>query len=167
MKKWDKWKKRILVFVVTGCMLLDSDMTVLAEETQKVVSNLYDEYQTEQLYKKQYEETVGQVQPEQSAENNDDLKKNLKDAEVLVESAFNEKEQVSLRLPEITKYTDEKEVELTGLYGEPVEVKEHEKVCWNKKGCNKCSLPILLDSSNFYKITENKKITSKLFCYSS
>ena len=32
-----------------------------------------------------------------------------------------EKEQVSLRLPEITKYTDEKEVELTGLYGEPVE----------------------------------------------
>ena len=41
------------------------------------------------------------------------------------------------------------------------------KVCWNKKGCNKCSLPILLDSSNFYKITENKKITSKLFCYSS
>ena len=42
-----------------------------------------------------------------------------------------------------------------------------EKVCWNKKGCNKCSLPILLDSSNFYKITENKKITSKLFCYSS
>lgn len=128
MKKWDKWKKRILVFVVTGCMLLDSDMAVLAEETQKVVSNLYDEYQTEQLYKKQYEETVGQVQPEQSAENNDDLKKNLKDAEVLVESAFNEKEQVSLRLPEITKYTDEKEVELTGLYGEPVEVKEHEKV---------------------------------------
>ena len=117
MKKWDKWKKRILVFVVTGCMLLDSDMAVLAEETQKVVSNLYDEYQTEQLYKKQYEETVGQVQPEQSAENNDDLKKNLKDAEVLVESAFNEKEQVSLRLPEITKYTDEKEVELTGLYG--------------------------------------------------
>lgn len=67
------------------------------------------------------------MQPEQSAENNDDLKKNLKDAEVLVESAFNEKEQVSLRLPEITKYTDEKEVELTGLYGEPVEVKEHEK----------------------------------------
>lgn len=128
MKKWDKWKKRILAFVVTGCMLLDSDMAVLAEETQKVVSNLYDEYQTEQLYKKQYEETVGQVQPEQSAENNDDLKKNLKDAEVLVESAFNEKEQVSLRLPEITKYTDEKEVELTGLYGEPVEVKEHEKV---------------------------------------
>ena len=56
MKKWDKWKKRILVFVVTGCMLLDSDMAVLAEETQKVVSNLYDEYQTEQLYKKQYEE---------------------------------------------------------------------------------------------------------------
>ena len=128
MKKWDKWKKRILVFVVTGCMLLDSDMAVLAEETQKVVSNLYDEYQTEQLYKKQYEETVGQVQPEQSAENNDDSKKNLKDAEVLVESAFNEKEQVSLRLPEITKYTDEKEAELTGLYGEPVEVKEHEKV---------------------------------------
>ena len=128
MKKWDKWKKRILAFVVTGCMLLDSDMAVLAEETQKVVSNLYDEYQTEQLYKKQYEETVGQVQPEQSAENNDDLKKNLKDAEVLVESAFNEKEQVSLRLPEITKYTDEKEVELTGLYGEPVEVKEHEQV---------------------------------------
>lgn len=76
MKKWDKWKKRILAFVVTGCMLLDSDMAVLAEETQKVVSNLYDEYQTEQLYKKQYEETVGQVQPEQSAENNDDLKKN-------------------------------------------------------------------------------------------
>ena len=91
MKKWDEWKKRILAFVVTGCMLLDSDMAVLAEETQKVVSNLYDEYQTEQLYKKQYEETVGQVQPEQSAENNDDLKKNLKDAEVLVESAFNEK----------------------------------------------------------------------------
>lgn len=78
MKKWDKWKKRILAFVVTGCMLLDSDMAVLAEETQKVVSNLYDEYQTEQLYKKQYEETVGQVQPEQSAENNDDSKKNLK-----------------------------------------------------------------------------------------
>lgn len=52
MKKWDKWKKRILAFVVTGCMLLDSDMAVLAEETQKVVSNLYDEYQTEQLYKK-------------------------------------------------------------------------------------------------------------------
>ena len=102
-------------------------MAVLAEETQKVVSNLYDEYQTEQLYKKQYEETVGQVQPEQSAENNDDLKKNLKDAEVLVESAFNEKEQVSLRLPEITKYTDEKEVELTGLYGEPVEVKNMKK----------------------------------------
>ena len=44
MKKWDKWKKRILAFVVTGCMLLDSDMAVLAEETQKVVSNLYDEY---------------------------------------------------------------------------------------------------------------------------
>ena len=65
-----------MAFVVTGCMLLDSDMAVLAEETQKVVSNLYDEYQTEQLYKKQYEETVGQVQPEQSAENNDDLKKN-------------------------------------------------------------------------------------------
>lgn len=121
-------EKRILAFVVTGCMLLDSDMAVLAEETQKVVSNLYDEYQTEQLYKKQYEETVGQVQPEQSAENNDDSKKNLKNAEVLEESAFNEKEQVSLRLPEITKYTDEKEVELTGLYGEPVEVKEHEKV---------------------------------------
>ena len=35
MKKWDKWKKRILAFVVTGCMLLDSDMAVLAEETQK------------------------------------------------------------------------------------------------------------------------------------
>ena len=38
MKKWDKWKKRILAFVVTGCMLLDSDMAVLAEETQKAVS---------------------------------------------------------------------------------------------------------------------------------
>ena len=50
------------------------------------------------------------MQPEQSAENNDDLKKNLKDAEVLVESAFNEKEQVSLRLPEITKYTDERKL---------------------------------------------------------
>ena len=35
MKKWDKWKKRILAFVVTGCMLLDSDMAVLAKKLKK------------------------------------------------------------------------------------------------------------------------------------
>ena len=31
---------------------------------------------------------------------------------------------------------------------------------------DKYSLSVLLDSSNFYEITENKKITSKLFYYS-
>ena len=35
---------------------------------------------------------------------------------------------VSLRLPDTKTLVDEKEAELEGLYGEPVEISEHEKV---------------------------------------
>ena len=132
MKKRNNWKRRILAVLLTGCMVLDSNMIVLAEETREVITGLYDTYQTEQSYKRQYDETVEQVQPEQVDENtdvqiNEVEGNNQVDPETKEDAETSGKESVSLRLPEVKTYTDETEAELTGLYGEPVEVKEHEK----------------------------------------
>lgn len=98
-----------------------------------MITNLYDTYQTEQSYKKQYNETMEQVVPEQTEENTDAQRNeaegnNQADPEMKDGEEISGKESVSLRLPEVKTYTDEKEAELTGLYGEPVEVKEHEKI---------------------------------------
>lgn len=71
MRKKNNWKRRVLAVLLTGCMVLDSNMVVLAEETKEVITNLYDTYQTEQSYKKQYNETKEQVVPEQTEENTD------------------------------------------------------------------------------------------------
>ena len=132
MRKKNNWKRRVLAVLLTGCMMLDSNMVVLAEETKEVISGLYDTYQTEQSYKKQYNETMEQVLPEQTNENTDAQRNeaeenNQADPQIKENEETNGKEAVSLRLPEVKTYRDEKEAELTGLYGEPVEVKEHEK----------------------------------------
>lgn len=133
MKKRNEWKRKILAVFLAGCMLLDFNIVVLAEETREIVTNLYDTYQIEQSYEKQYDETIEQVQPKQTAENADTPNNEAEasvpmGADVREDEEANAKETVLLRLPETTQFTDEKEAELTRLYGEPVEIKEHEKI---------------------------------------
>ena len=133
MKKIYEWGKRILTFALIACMLFDSNMVVLAEEIGETAIGAYESYQEEQAYQQQYDEVQEQVQPEQTnVEKTEDSQQVINEQE-----AEGENEQsadaitmssVNLRLPETKQFSDEKEAELTGLYGEPVEVKEHEKV---------------------------------------